>query len=352
MKRILFYCLIAAALTISLFLLLRGRGTLSNSTSRTVTSQSASNRTAAGQSGPIAVASTSARPTPQSQNRPSNESMQQKLESLSNTVQNWSAQAHGRIEFYGKVVDESNQPIKGASVEFVWSHVWPLPEGTQSTNVVSDHDGLFSLTGVIGSSLGVYVSKAGYYYVRSQNTDDFNFSSFPGMTPFQPDPNNPVFFHLRKKGVGVNLITSKHGVSPYLTIVAPKDGTPVWADLLQGKAGSSGQLEIQSWLNIDQNTHRTKSWRLKLIIPGGGFVPVQDEFPFEAPESGYQPELEFPQPSSSGNIHFGVSQKLYYVAFGSPRLYGRLEINASDQTGEVWFQYAINPDGSRYLESK
>jgi hypothetical protein len=281
-----------------------------------------------------------------------NESTQQKLESLSNAVQNYSAQLHGHIQFYGKVVDENNQAVEGAGVEFVWSHVWPLPEGTPSTNVISDRNGLFSLADVIGSSLGVHVSKSGYYYMRSQNSDEFNFASLPGMTPFQPDPNNPVIFHLRKKGTGADLITSKHGISPYLTIAAPKDGNPIWADLLEGKAGSSGQLEIQSWLEIDPNTHRTKSWRLKLLIPNGGFVVAQDELPFTAPESGYQPELNFPIPDDKGNIRLGVSQNLYYIAFGNPRRYGRLEVNASDQTGEVWFQYAINPDGSRNLEPK
>ena len=109
----------------------------------------------------------------------SNESMQQKLGSLSNAVQNLSTQVHGQIEFYGKVIDENNQPIEGANIEFVWAQMFPLPEGTPSTNVISDREGLFSLSGAFGARLGVHVSKAGYYYVRNLNVDSFSYSTLP-----------------------------------------------------------------------------------------------------------------------------------------------------------------------------
>jgi hypothetical protein len=278
--------------------------------------------------------------------------VQPNMESLSNAVRNWSEKVHGQIQFYGKVVDENNLPVENADVEFVWSHFSPLPEGTPHTNTLSNHDGLFSLGGVVGNTLDVSVGKQGYYSVGRSDQNRYNYSSLPGLIPFQPDPNNPVIFQLKKKGAGVRLVTSKHGMSPYFNVAPPSDGTPIFVDFLQRTTGASGNLQIQCWLETDQATHRTKSWKLRLYMPDGGFVAENDPFPFEAPDNGYLPELFFPIPDVSGNSQLGISQKTYYMAFGNPRLYGQIEINASSQTGEVWFQYSVNPDGSRNLEPK
>jgi len=108
------------------------------------------------------------------------------------------------IEFYGKAVDESNQPIEGAKIELAWIHFFPPPDGMISINVISDQQGLFSLSGVIGASLNVRISKDGYYNATSLNRTNFTYSILPNSTPFQPDSNNPVIFHLHKKGVGAN----------------------------------------------------------------------------------------------------------------------------------------------------
>lgn len=170
-------------------------------------------------------------------------------------------------------------------------------------------------------------------------------------TSYQPNPLQPEIFHLRKKGLGTDLITSQYGVIPDFTVTAPKDGTPIWVDMLQRNAGDSGQMQIQLWNEIDQAARAIKVWRLRLSMPDGGFLEENDEFPFEAPDNGYQSVLEFPSPDST-SVHFGISHKTYYIVFGQPRKYGRIDISASDHTGDVWFQYAINPDGSRYLEPK
>jgi hypothetical protein len=278
-------------------------------------------------------------------NPATNESTQQRLQSLSNAVQNWSAQVHGQIQFYGKVVDENNQPIEGAGVQFVWAHVWPLPEGTPSTNVISDQEGLFSLSGIIGSSLGVHVSKEGYYDVRSLDNDNFNYSSLPGMTPFQPDSNNPVIFHLRKRGAGADLISAA------LNVKISRDGTPTYVDFLNKTSGAIGQMQLSQMKPSYETWKQATEWSFSMTIPDGGFIEENDEFPFEAPESGYQPKLQFDfkvgQPD--WETHF---TKSYYFIFGNPPRYGQLTVETEIISGGARIIYAINPDGSRYLEPK
>jgi hypothetical protein len=43
--------------------------------------------------------------------------------------------------------------------------------------------------------------------------------------------------------------------------------------------------------------------------------------------------------------------KTFYIAFGNPRKYGRIHVETTMTTGTI-LEYAVNPDGSRNLESK
>ena len=63
------------------------------------------------------------------------------------------------INFYGKVVDQDNQPIAGATVKFVWNDI--SSAGWSSAESTSDVNGLFSLADKKGKGLSVSVSKMG-----------------------------------------------------------------------------------------------------------------------------------------------------------------------------------------------
>lgn len=91
-------------------------------------------------------------------------------------------------------------------------------------------------------------------------------------------------------------------------------------------------------------------WSYRLAIPEGGFVETADEFPFEAPASGYQPVVEFKFQKGDPNWTERID-KTFYIAFGNPRRYGRIHVETSMTMGTI-LEYAINPDGSRNLESK
>lgn len=83
------------------------------------------------------------------------------------------------IEFFGKVVDEKEQPVAGALIEFAWTGT---PEkyggdGVGKRTLTSDSNGMFSLTGVGGKGMTVYVSKEGYYR-RSESNGWFEYAGF------------------------------------------------------------------------------------------------------------------------------------------------------------------------------
>lgn len=249
------------------------------------------------------------------------------------------------INFYGKVVDENNQPVAGASVDYTWSTL--SPTGTLKKHDESDGSGLFSIHET-GSGINMTVSKEGYYTNPNEKLRNYEYANH-GNGVFIPDTANPVVFHLRKKGAGADLITSQSGISPDFPIHIPRDGTPVKLDLMHRKVGDSGQIQISENKPEHNVWQQAASWSFRMEIPDGGFVEENDQFPFEAPGSGYQSvvDLQF----QKGNTNWSESiNKNYYIKFGNPPRYGRFQVQTDISAGGAIVTYAINPDGSRNLE--
>lgn len=252
------------------------------------------------------------------------------------------------IAFYGKVLDESAVPVPGAYVHFSWTDT--SPKGQSQSDTRSDTNGLFVLRGVTGRLLSVGVSKPGYYTSKRGKTS-FDYSPNFSVDVHHPDPSNPVVFRLRQKGPGTALITSQYGMSPELEITVPLNGTRVLVDLLERKAGSGGQLEISQTKPEYLQAKEGEAWAFQVAIPSGGFVEQNDEFSFEAPETGYQPVVAFQFNKGETNWARAL-KKSYYVTFGQPPRYGWLAVETAIGWGGARLQYAINPDGTRYLEPK
>ena len=272
------------------------------------------------------------------------EPSQQQITSPGSAAEAWSEQVHQPISFYGMVVDENEAAVSGANIRFIWTH-YVSQEATYETNALSDGNGMFSLQGVVGATLTVDVTKQGYYPVKSSNPTSFSYSQTFGSHPFQPDPNRPVVFHLRKKGTGVDLISST------LNVKIPRDGTPVNVDFLNKSFGASGQSQVSQLKPPYESWKTATAWSFRMTIPGGGFVEEDDEFPFEAPDGGYQSTIEFDfkinQPDWKTNV-----RKSYYFVFGNPPCYGHLDIENDIRWSGARITYAVNPDGSRNLEPK
>lgn len=258
------------------------------------------------------------------------------------------------INFYGQVLDQSHHPVSDANVHFDWSGL--LIHGRRSTNVMTDQNGMFYLTNQVGRELSVSVSKSHYYTMRRNNQlRSFQYVVSPANPrgkPFKPNPKAPVVYYLYKKGVGARtLITSQYGVYRDFSVKVPLDGTPVKVNLLKRKTGS-GPLEISQVKPGYANFRKATNWSLSMKIPTGGFVSGGDkEFPFHPPESGYRPEVDF-------NFHKGQTnwstaiQKDYYIRFGNPAIYGRLQVYTWISSDSVQLTYTINPYGSRNLEPR
>jgi hypothetical protein len=203
---------------------------------------------------------------------------------------------------------------------------------------------MFSLRGKTGRHLQVDVSKNGYYKIRNERLKSFDYAAFWDANYYEPDPAHPVTFHLRTKG-RPEALSSGEG-----TPIVPADGSSVLVDLLnRARVSSNGQLEIAAITNTEKYPPRTFDWRASIAVRDGGLLEHNLEFPFEAPEGGYTPQVVFEMPASYPDWKRSI-EKSYFIRFGIPPKYGRLKLRLNGASQKVYIDYSINPTGSRNLE--
>lgn len=247
------------------------------------------------------------------------------------------------IRFYGRVVDQDRQPVSGATVHFQWTDL--SKQGTSEADTVSDEGGNFSLTGARGKNLGVYVTKHGYYTPENIKASGFEFADPAEPNFYEPDPENPVLFPLRKKGEGAQLVKKT------VEVALPGDGKGTNIDLISGKISPNGELQIQAWKPWPPRPLSPHyDWKVLFTISDGGFIEAPTEFAFEAPETVYSQPFEANMPASARDAWRVSAEKTLYFAFGQPRKYGRLHFRTDGASRYVFIDYVLNPSGSRNLE--
>lgn len=246
------------------------------------------------------------------------------------------------IEFYGRVLDESNNVVSGAKVDYSCNDT--SPSGTSYYHMQSDANGGFSFKGIQGKLLEVDVSKEGYYSYDPHG----QFFNYAGENQnFVPDAGNPVVFRLRKKGEGANLIHL------HTNFRVPKNGTPIRVDLTTGNLTTSSQnaFQVECW------THDTEKkdgwmfdWKCRVFVPGGGLQIYDEQFPFLAPESDYTNEDIIDEPLTLGNQWSQDVRRNYYIHTADGN-YGRMSfrmIAHGDHFSQI--DSYLNLSGSRNLE--
>jgi hypothetical protein len=280
-------------------------------------------------------------PTPEefAATRPEREKAKRLLEE--NELNTWRTP----IEFYGRVIDESNNVVSGAQIDFSCNDL--SKAGTTDYHTTSDGNGFFSLQNVTGKLLVIAISKDGYYTSKSDN-NSFEYGD-SHVTAYGKE--NPIVFHLRKKYIGADLI---HADYPGFAHIAQlkHDGTPVELDLFQGNqvANGAGQLKLEFWRDLSDRNAKVFDWKLQISVPGGGLVETDEEFPFDAPDNGYQASLIMDMSTNAANWQGNLKTKYYFQLPDGK--YGRFDLEFLPYNGVFTLSSFINPSGSRNLEPK
>jgi hypothetical protein len=250
------------------------------------------------------------------------------------------------ISFFGKVQDQNGAPVIAARVIFgAIDEFW----GSGSTyEAVSDPNGLFAVTGIKGAGLTVGVSKDGYDGVKGLSYQSFGYGMPPDSTRKAPPSKElPAIFVLRKKMAADPLLQIRKDV------LIPKDGTPIEISLKTGKAVSlqQGDLRIECWTSDDKKDLQGRyGWHARVSVPGGGLMIRTDaEGEFEAPESGYHPDVEISMPQTAARWERSYDGQYWLLLHN--RTYARIRLRlttAGDHFATI--ESYLNPSGSRNLE--
>jgi hypothetical protein len=258
------------------------------------------------------------------------------------------------IAFWGKAVDETGQPVAGATVQYVASDKF-FGDGSDY-NATSDPNGLFSLSGVKGLSLSVNVRKAGYYRIEHQSHKLVAFGyTTPSKEVFPaPTEDKPTIFVLRKMKLNAELIRSRGW-----QLVIPQDGKPVevrMEGMNNVAAKGAGHFIVETNLDLTKLNQGNKyPWRCRITVPGGGLIERANKLDFEAPTEGYKSQdlIEMSLPRTTNEFWAPRAERDYFLKLPGGK-YGRLhiDIHISDlvKKNSIYFEGAMDPNGSRNLE--
>jgi hypothetical protein len=249
------------------------------------------------------------------------------------------------IKFYGLVVDEHEHPIPGADVHFEWTSL--SIKGTDNLDIKTNEKGQFLLENVQGKRLGVRIVKAGYYSSDSRNQWSFEYANPFEENFYQPQPEAPVVFHLRRQKPSPDV------VSKSTKVMLQGDAATVRVSLDTGKPSANGELMISSskpWPSRPMSP--SYDWQVGFRMENGGFLETPEQFAFEAPESGYLPDYTVDMRAALGSAWKVNVERTVYFVFGDPRKYGRLSFRTDGNSRYVFLDYVINYAGGRNLEAQ
>lgn len=258
---------------------------------------------------------------------------------------------HKDIEFYGKVVDQAGTPLPDVAVYASVLYNTGLTSGMDKSETRSDAEGLFSISGMKGRTLGLSLVKPGYEYDGEKGP--FHFTELVGEKDrYTPDRKNPVILTMWKlQGAEPMAQFDRHSFK------LPADGTPVRVNLATGKQVADGGdiiIETKHPLAEPGIWLQRYPWSVAISAPGGGLIESTSRRMYQAPESGYATTLTYQETGKEESFK-GQFDKRFYVKTGVG-VYARLVVDLSTQTnpkypstiGIIWW---LNPKpGSRNLE--
>lgn len=259
------------------------------------------------------------------------------------------------IEFYGKVIDQHENPVEGADVEISVSDDPTLSGKRNVQRRKSDASGLFSISGIHGMAIYVSVAKQGYYKIyanhgskdakASQKNFSYGFNEGQGL--HRPDKSNPAILELHKADSIEPLIHQGKKIRKI-----SNDGTVRRIPLNSALPDGPHCILVECWVDPTQKDNKFHyPWRMRLSVPNGGLVLRRGQFEFQAPTEGYVSSVEHNMTANpvDGKWSDGVIES-YFVHFNDG-YFGRFDFELqAHERSRVIIESHLNPKvGSRNL---
>jgi len=256
------------------------------------------------------------------------------------------------IVFYGKVLDQFGSPVGNAKVAGSVQVNNGTREGVDKCSLVTDGNGLFTISGYKGKTLGIWITKNGY--VMATTKTSFVYSHlWPEAEQHNPDPNNPVVIKMRKLQGAEPLV----GIGKEYRL--PFTGAPLFFDLLTGKVSDSGG-DLQVVITRAPGSISKQNpgdWSIEFKPVSGGIMESDDatyRVSYEAPADGYQ-NSDLVQMNHDNPAWFDNIQRVFFLTSRNGQVYSKFYMDFGingDPNGTIWFQFkgTANANGSRNWE--
>lgn len=257
------------------------------------------------------------------------------------------------VSFWGKIVDQNGTPISGVRVSMTVRHwQFSVESGPAASHLKfeakTDAEGKFQLTGAQGDSLRLEAVEREGYRLSPKAPKGFLYGDIPKA--FLPDPNAPVVIRMWKVGPAAPLVSCNtlFGFTP--------DGHRYTLDLLSNKKAEGEQQNGDLIVSMERPAkvvpRQKYPWTLRLRAIGGGLIETKDEFMYQAPESGYQPEIVL-QMDPQKPDWAGVVTKDFYIRSRDGAAFGALHLRIRPKYNEesaIFVEARMNPTGSPNLQ--
>jgi hypothetical protein len=258
------------------------------------------------------------------------------------------------VVLYGKVTDQFDAPVAGAEISGSIQVNDGTRVGADQIRLVTDNNGMFTISGYTGKALGIAVKKPGY--VMATTNTRFVFSRlWSEAEQHNPDPNHPTVIKMWKLQGAEPLagIDQRHKF--------PYTDTPVSFDLLAGKiVASGGDIKITVSRSEGVVSEQTlQDWSVRVEAVDGGVLRADAtgaRVIYVLPEGGYQPSDTFILSTNAPHRWAGSIEQMYFVRSRGGQVYSKLNVGLAinrNPANPVWVEFrgAANANGSRNFEA-
>ncbi|MBI1374942.1 MAG: hypothetical protein GC159_19665 [Phycisphaera sp.] len=294
-------------------------------------------------------------------------------------VHAWNDARGPEIEFYGRVIDQDDNPVVGARVVM---HRYVMRGTNEDPNpeTTTDTDGRFTFTGARGTYLSVTAIDREGYIQPPINSVPREFQH-PNREPIRFTPDAPVVFRLHKTTGKLEPLLR---VDYYADI--PADGTVYSIDFTKKEVikGATDDADLQ--LSVTRGavdvTQRSFTWVARIVANGGGIVQTGAEPDLDAiartiPDDRFVAQAEWGFAADDKPWRDGIGQEMIFVRSRGGQHAAQLIINLwaysirdehparfrvegivnpagttiEPQSGQIYETYAEWADAHRQLQS-
>lgn len=223
------------------------------------------------------------------------------------------------ITFYGELEDQSNKPVADAAIDFNIRINNGSQAGTERGQVVSDANGLFTISEHRGADLSIVPKKDGYAIASTNRFVNYS-RLFSEEERAHPDPNSPVVIKMWKlQGAEPLLPINKEYKLPYTQ-------APIHFDLLTGSVTpANGDITLTvSRVPNQAFPGNSEAWNVQVTAVDGGLMNSTDRerITYWAPTEGYQASSVVFFPTNTAGFTRG-----FFVISRNGQVYTKLRLS-------------------------